>query len=205
MRAYTGIGSRKTPLDIRELMRQIAFKLACSDWVLRSGAARGADSAFEEGALSSFHAVQPEIYLPEPGWNLRPNRAPYISKPLPAAYEIAAKYHPAWHNVKPEDRPLHARNAHQILGPNLNPIEASRFVICWTPDGAESAAETSRATGGTGQAIRIASAYGVSIFNLRNPDRVARFRRFLEAPPLSPQVDPARQPASPLPALQTRS
>lgn len=180
MKAYAGIGSRETPPDICALMREIAFKLACHDWILRSGAARGADSAFEEGALSSFHAVQPEIYLPEPGWNLRPNRPPYIPKPSREAYQVTAKHHPAWHKVKPNARALHARNAHQVLGRDLQ--SPARFVICYTPDGADGIhVLTSQRTGGTGQAIRIAVAHNVPVFNLFNVDARERVKRFVEA------------------------
>lgn len=51
-----------------------------------------------------------------------------------------------------------------MLGISLQ--KPADFVICWTPDGARTAAETSQETGGTGQAIRVASAYGVKVYNL---------------------------------------
>ncbi len=57
-----------------------------------------------------------------------------------------------------------ARNCYQVLGEDLStPVD---FVVCWTPDGAES--ETSRKTGGTGQAIRIAADLGIRVYNLKN-------------------------------------
>jgi hypothetical protein len=142
-------------------------------WTLRSGGARGADTAFEEGA--KFATAQMEIYLPEPGWNLRPNRPPYVQKPTREAYAIAERYHPAWHNVKPNARPLHARNVHQVLGADC--ATPSKFVICWTPDGAQT--ETTMATGGTGQAIRIAVACGVPVFNLARTDTLERLKAFV--------------------------
>lgn len=45
--------------------------------------------------------------------------------------------------------------------------EPAAFVLCWTPDGAER--ETTRDTGGTGQAIRIAVASGVPVVNMARP------------------------------------
>ena len=42
----------------------------------------------------------------------------------------------------------------------------SEFVICWTPDGSEGT--TTRETGGTGQAIRMAKKRGIKVMNLAN-------------------------------------
>jgi hypothetical protein len=81
------------------------------------------------------------------------------------AYEIASRFHPRWAYLTDSAMKLHARNAYQVLGPRLD--DPSEVLICWTPDGAQSADETSRSTGGTGTAIRIADHYGVRIFNLR--------------------------------------
>lgn len=50
---------------------------------------------------------------------------------------------------------LQARNSYQILGLDLN--TPSNFVICWTKNG--------KGSGGTGQAIRIARAYNIPIFD----------------------------------------
>lgn len=64
---------------------------------------------------------------------------------------------------------MHARNVLQILGQRTPFTLKSKCVVCWTPDGADgSSTETSILTGGTGQAIRIAKAYGVPVFNLYN-------------------------------------
>jgi cell division GTPase FtsZ len=53
-------------------------------------------------------------------------------------------------------RKLHARNAMIVLGKNLDdPVD---FIICWTPGGTGS--------GGTGQALRIARAYGIPVYDL---------------------------------------
>lgn len=64
MKFWTGVGSRETPRDILDLMEDIAFKLSQDKWILRSGGAEGADTAFEIGALNSFTEVVPEIYIP---------------------------------------------------------------------------------------------------------------------------------------------
>lgn len=53
---------------------------------------------------------------------------------------------------------------------NLPEEYKSRFVICWTPDGATEADHTGRETGGTGQAIRIANIMGIPVYNLKNKE-----------------------------------
>ena len=47
---YTGVGGRETPPHVLNLMTRIAQGLAKVGGILRSGGARGADSAFEAGA-----------------------------------------------------------------------------------------------------------------------------------------------------------
>ena len=49
-RFYAGIGARATPPEILNLMTRAAFALTKRGYVLRSGHAIGADSAFERGA-----------------------------------------------------------------------------------------------------------------------------------------------------------
>ena len=63
-RAYTGIGSRRTPTPIRELMSAVAARLAVDGWTLRSGGDAGADQAFQAGAAQARGAI--ELYLPWP-------------------------------------------------------------------------------------------------------------------------------------------
>ncbi|CAN7781972.1 hypothetical protein LJR175_008182 [Variovorax sp. LjRoot175] len=73
-------------------------------------------------------------------------------------------------------RALHA-NVHQLLGHSLD--EPSDFVLCWTADGAQSAADVNSKTGGTGTAIRLASQRGVPVFNLSCDGAEERLHAFL--------------------------
>jgi len=147
---YAGIGSRKTPEDICCHMAMAATQLAEHGFILRSGAAPGADAAFERGV---FDDSMKQIFLPWPRYNKHPS--PY-SDPLDEAHSIAQHFHPAWSSLTQGVQKLMARNVHQILGPSLN--EPVSFVICWTPNGSGS--------GGTGQAIRIAQASHIPVFDL---------------------------------------
>ncbi len=157
---YTGVGSRRTPTDILAMMRKIAKKLAKNGYTLRSGGAKGADSAFESGASGSC-----EIY--------------YASDANQAAMDIAAQFHPAWNRCSEYARKLHGRNAFQVLGRNLN--SPSKFLICWTSDGCQSHHSRTIRTGGTGTAISIASAYQVEIFNLNNQVSYRRLAAWLKS------------------------
>lgn len=151
---YAGIGSRQTPVDILKIMTFIAIHLEPKGYVLRSGGAPGADTAFSNGAVAK------EVFVPWRGYEGFP-----IVYPIPdAAYTISSKFHPQWNNLSPAVKTLMARNAMQVLGPQLN--DPSEFVICWTPDGCENIKQRTRFTGGTGQAISIADYYNVPVYNL---------------------------------------
>lgn len=151
MKLYTGIGSRKTPPEILRIMSDIASFLALHGWTLRSGGAEGADSAFEHGCDKGNGGK--EIYLPWEGFN--GNQSELCMIPT-GAFVIAQKFHPNWGACSYTVKLFHARNVMQVLGLHLD--IPSAFVVCWTPDG--------RGEGGTGQALRIARAYDITIFDL---------------------------------------
>lgn len=119
------------------LMATLGYHLSNQKgFTLRSGRAKGADQAFE-------------------------SEVPYLKEiftardATPESFDHAAKYHPAWEHCSAFAQALHARNSMIVLGRDLNdPVD---FVVCWTPGGA--------ITGGTGQALRIAGAYGIPVFN----------------------------------------
>lgn len=147
MKAYAGIGSRETPENVLNQMHAIAVWLQREGFTLRSGGASGADTAFERGA-----GVKKQIF--------RPHHA------TPAALELASRFHPAWYRCSEYAQKLHARNGFQVLGSDL--VSPSDFVVCWTKDG--------KASGGTGQAIRIAEHHGIPVFNLHDATAEARMR-----------------------------
>lgn len=167
-RIYAGVGSRRTPPDVLGLMRDIAHALALHGLRLRSGAATGADTAFEQGALRAGRRDS-EIYLPWWRFNNHPSQL-YITGHQ--ARKMAADLHPNWDALSSGPRSMHARNCYQVLGFNLDaPCEA---LICWTPDGCEGAASRTRGTGGTATAIVLAERHGVPVFNLQRPDARGR-------------------------------
>lgn len=133
---YAGIGSRETPPKMLDWMTQMARWLNETGHILRSGGAKGADRAFERGA-----GTKCEIFR--------------AADATPEAFDLAAKYHPAWERCDAYAQALHARNGMILLGVQLNdPVD---FVVCWTPG--------ARVVGGTGQALRLAEAYGIKVYN----------------------------------------
>lgn len=167
---YAGIGSRKTPDDILVLMEQLGNKLREDCMILRSGHAPGADQAFERGAGGAA-----QIFLPwatfEQDVPFSASRDPETSvvvhptifnSPQSVAFDVAAQVHPAWANLSHGAQNLHARNVHQILGPDLSRAMPVEFVICWTPEGI--------VQGGTATAIRLAEKHRIKVYNLADED-----------------------------------
>ena len=158
-RVYTGIGSRRTPAPVLNLQTRVARHLAELDYWLVSGGAPGSDIAFYEGAPKAHTAFLP--------WD-RFQDFPLVHPIVKEAYDIASLYHPNWDNLTQAARKLMARNCHQVLGPSLR--SKSAFVLCWTPDGCEHHRDRTQDTGGTGQAISVASENDIPIYNMANPD-----------------------------------
>jgi hypothetical protein len=135
---YAGIGARKTPPEVLAIMARISQQLYAMGWHLRSGGAKGADTAFAQGLPTDGKT----IFLPRDATK--------------DAIELAASFHPAWHKCSDYARQCHGRNMMILLGRQLS--SPAQKVICWTADG--------KPTGGTGQAIRAAEAYGIPVSNL---------------------------------------
>ena len=152
MKKYAGIGSRQTPIDIQTIMTNLAIALANENWILRSDGAEGADSAFELGARLK------EIYLPWNGFcgKYADNNSYFVIDCTEDALDFVYNYHPRGEFLQKGALKLMTRNTYQVLGPYLDdPVDV---LFCWTSDG--------KASGGTGQAMRIAKDYNIPIVNL---------------------------------------
>ena len=160
MNYYAGIGSRETPEHILTIMHHIGAYLATQGWILRSGAAQGADYSFEEGAKRA--EGETEIWLPWKGFNFSKSEFHPVNYPFSEEEkQFAAKFHPAWNRCSPSARLMHQRNTRQLVGCEAvhgETVQASKFVVCWTEGGL--------LKGGTAQALRIATALNIPIINL---------------------------------------
>ena len=154
---YAGVGSRKTPPAMLKAFTKLSRELCDKGWVLRSGGADGADSAF--AAAVPHNRGQKEIFAP---WNSFNDHFEGINdvavlhgRASETAHILAEEVHPVWNKLRPSFKKLHARNIGIMLGGELDkPVDA---VICWTPGG--------RTTGGTGLAIRFAEKEGIPVLN----------------------------------------
>jgi hypothetical protein len=176
MKYYTGVGSRKTPRHIQRQMFRYAEKLAKTGYVLRSGAAEGADYAFEIGC--NHAGGKKEIYIPWNGFQSRQSGAPgtfvlddYPISIVEGAIALAMGVHHNWDDLTRGGKKLHCRNVFQVLGHNIR--TPSQFVICWTPGG--------RIGRGTATAIKIAQAFKVPVYNLGTALGEYRLNQKIEA------------------------
>jgi hypothetical protein len=131
-------------------MAEIAGFLERKGYILRSGGAAAADTAFESGVSDPTNK---EIYLPWKGFNMNPSKLYGVSQ---EALTMAEGFHPAWERCSTGAREMHARNCYQVLGRDLKTL--SKFVLCWTKGG--------KVVGGTAQAMRIAAFHHIPVFNL---------------------------------------
>lgn len=134
---YAGIGARATPPAVLRDMEGLAHLFKGAQYILRSGGAAGADSAFQNGSGGINHIYEAKHCT---------NDAIYM----------AGQFHPNWNACNSYVKKLHGRNMMILFGPRLD--EPVDFVCCYTPGG--------EVTGGTGQALRAAIHYGIPIFNL---------------------------------------
>jgi alkylated DNA repair dioxygenase AlkB len=152
---YAGIGSRETPKEVLDQMTQLAKELESRGYTLRSGGAEGADTAFEKGVSN-----KKEIF---PGGQKAGERELKIAReihPNPQALDNSKNPAFVWN--------LMARNTNQVFGKNLDaPVD---FVVAWTQDALTDYTKRSIKSGGTGQAIDMASRKGIPVINLANPN-----------------------------------
>lgn len=170
---FTGVGSRKLSALGEDRITDILPYLRKRNYLLCTGDAyEGGDVAFwghYEGAKIRFGPLNRE----------NPKKDVQIIDPEQPQYHIARKLaaslHPAWRWLNEPTRELHTRNVFQVMGARIT--RPSEFLVCWTPDGAET--ETTKKTGGTAMAIKVANYYGIPVFNLRNDDALERLADFL--------------------------
>ncbi len=152
---YAGIGSRETPGPVQSYMTTTAGRLSKIGYILRSGGAKGADKAFEEGANGVAVILRPEHATVE-------------------AIGEAARAHPAWGARRSYTQKLHGRNVMIVLGEDKldDKDKWVKFVICWTPPDIP--------RGGTKLGMRVALDRGITVFNLAVPGEKEKLESLLE-------------------------
>lgn len=145
------------------MMIDIAKYLASSGWTLRSGGARGADTAFEAGAISNNG--KKHIYLPQsPFNNHRVGGDNFLLTPDEkrlARNELSFDILTHFDKMKPFAKNAHARNYFQIHG--RKPEKKSQMIIYWCEEDG-----MGQPTGGTRTAVLLAREAGIPDFNLKH-------------------------------------
>ena len=168
---YTGVGSRELPRYILRFLTDVAEVMAKKGYILRSGAAEGADTAFEKGCDSVSGAK--EIWLP---WNgFQGNyvegddyRGKEYHVPDPLSFLIASsclkrKVIPYFHKMKIGAQKLHGRNYYQVYGYGEY---TSRVCLYACPED-----KHGEPTGGTRTAVKLAQSEGIPCYNLMYADQ----------------------------------
>ena len=161
MKYYTGIGSRSTPAEVGEAMEKIANRLDKLGYTLRSGAADGADTFFENGSKNK------EIFIPWSsfGKGIVPEYSEF-------ADDLLKGIHPAYNRLSSGAKKLHLRNINQVLGVDLD--TPSDFLICWAD-----VDNTGNPKGGTRTAWMLAKKYNIPCFNLYKEEDRGNLKLFL--------------------------
>ena len=175
MKIYTGVGARSTPPEMLDIIRNVASVLGKQGWVLRSGGADGADSAFEAGCDSVQGSKK--IYIPWDGFNGRYQDGQSIltldQGDRSGAMELVKGVHPAFNRLSRGALALHSRNTYQVLGLYLD--SPSQFLLCYAPTDRDGVP-----TGGTRTAWVVARMFDIPCFNLSNEQDYERITKFIK-------------------------
>lgn len=164
---YTGIGSRELPKHVLIFMRDVGIRMAKRGYVLRSGGAKGADTAFEIGAIRGKGGI--EIFIPWNGFNDRFEKDGTYFVPTREMFETAKaalinqniiKW---FEDMKQGVQKLHARNYYQIHGFDME--ENSMVCLYACPED-----DKGKPTGGTRTAVMLAQNAGIPTYNLIHED-----------------------------------
>lgn len=175
---FAGIGSREIPASMEaQVKKAIAMIKKAGDYALRSGGAVGADTMFEK----NWGKDRKEIFLTEDA----EKKPIYTPKTNPEEYKVAKEIHPKFSALESDDaKAKMARNTNQVFGAKLD--TPADFVLCWTQDGATTAEQTYIVSGGTGQAIRMASMKGIPVINMLNPSWEIELQTLLDGNLVAP-------------------
>jgi len=166
---YAGIGSRSLTLEERSFCKKVGRWLAKKGWKLQTGAAKGTDQAFANGALSYKGDVK--LCLPSPSYEYKWVE---LAKAKGADTKLLQYWHvDAWESVdKHHPKPWLLTNwTRSLQARNYLIVEGVKFVIAW-PKG--------KWGGGTAQGIRIAEALGITVINLSIPEKLENIKNKIE-------------------------
>lgn len=177
------IGSRSAPDDIVKLMTQFTSILIEIGYVIQSGGCplgpdRSATIAIQRHKTTD--KSKHRIYISWDGMNDMyhdPSNGVYCPKAhyenYPIARIMAEATRGGFYGLYEKGEAHHSRNPYQVLSDDLNtPVD---FVLTW----AKPKGKTGGVAGGTGTAVGLANAHGITVYNLYNPDVEDRVRNLV--------------------------
>lgn len=157
---YAGIGSRETPPEILEQMTKAAKYLEDQGYTLRSGAAEGADTAFEKGVTGKKQIFKGFDKTGEKEIKIAHEIHPNLKGAMESSKKKAIAAGKDGEKSAWAVQNLMARNTNQIFGAKLDtPVD---FVLFY----AKESKNPLRPEGGTGQAVEMARRKGIPTINM---------------------------------------
>lgn len=124
-------------------------------------------------------ARYPEYHLPWKGFDDIEFRGFGSGFNTDECFEFAKRHYLGdFETVNKFQRANHGKTARLLFGKSLR--SPAQLVIIWNEDGGETPASTNSRSGIAGHVIRMASASGIPVINVKNPGAEARLSTFLE-------------------------
>lgn len=174
-RAIACVGSRALDASHLALLEAIGTSLVTAGWTVHSGGAQGADQAFARGAAralgqnpktpgglvihlpwASYEREAADAAVRQSGGRAVLDCAPFT----PDEQALALQFHPAPERLSRAGITLMTRNVRIVCPDGLEASPVHRVIAfpLYKLGG-----------GGTGQALRLAEHFGISVHDLRNP------------------------------------
>jgi hypothetical protein len=174
-RPYAATGNKEMPESFKPLIQRIGRNLEKAGYMLRTGGMEGLEDVIEKSATKL------ELHLPFKDFDGKNSKFTYTSDFVKG---IAKMFHTSFDTLKPVVQTFLAKNVRLVLGKDGK--SPALFLVVWTEDGAETAAEKTFKTGNSGNAIAIANAIKIPVFNLVRPDAERRLYDFIGFNPDAP-------------------
>lgn len=165
---YLVASNEDVPQETLDQFKRLAHELESKDFIARNLGASTVDDIVRQETNKG------ETILPWRNFRELDSKLYYST---PQAHDIAKQFHQAYDKMKDTVKGFLARNVRGVLGKDLkSPI---MFLICYSSDGAERAADVSSSTGLISHIINIADAMLIPVFNLSNKDAEQRLKDYL--------------------------
>ena len=165
---YAATGNKDMPESFKPMIQRIGRNLQEAGLILRTGGMEGLEDVIEKSATKL------EVHLPFKDFDGKQSKFTYTSDFVKG---IAKMFHTSFDTLKPVVQTFLAKNVRLVLGKDGK--SPALFLVVWTEDGAETTAEKTFKTGNSGNAIEIANAIKIPVFNLARPDAEQRIYEFV--------------------------